>query len=57
MTQVAIASFLQAGSIANITNDIIGTGAGFERFCTQGVTDIANASRPIRQSERDAAPR
>ena len=30
----------------------IGSGAGFERFCVEGETDISNASRPIKQSER-----
>jgi len=38
----------------NITVDSIGTGAGFERFCTTGETDIANASRPIKASEAEA---
>ncbi len=31
--------------------DIIGSGAGFERFCVAGDTDISNASRAIRDSE------
>lgn len=35
----------------NITIDSIGSGAGFERFCVTGETDISNASRPIRDSE------
>jgi phosphate transport system substrate-binding protein len=34
-----------------ITIDSIGSGAGFERFCVAGETDIANASRPIKDSE------
>ncbi|MCW5878476.1 MAG: PstS family phosphate ABC transporter substrate-binding protein [Anaerolineales bacterium] len=34
-----------------ITIDSIGSGAGYERFCVAGETDIANASRPIRESE------
>jgi phosphate binding protein len=34
-----------------ITIDSVGTGGGFERFCVAGETDIANASRPIRDSE------
>jgi phosphate transport system substrate-binding protein len=33
--------------------DSIGTGAGFERFCKSGETDIANAIRPIKDSERE----
>lgn len=31
--------------------DSIGSGAGFERFCTTGETDISNASRAIKDSE------
>ena len=34
-----------------ITIDSIGSGAGFERFCVAGETDISNASRPIKDSE------
>jgi len=33
---------------------VSGTGGGFKRFCA-GETDIANASRPIKKSEIDAA--
>jgi len=43
--------FLNEGYAGNITIDSIGSGAGFERFCVQGETDIANASRPIKDSE------
>lgn len=53
LTQVAINEFINAGFLGNITNDIVGTGAGFERFCKAGETDLSNASRPIRQSEID----
>ncbi|MDX1468843.1 MAG: substrate-binding domain-containing protein [Acidimicrobiia bacterium] len=35
----------------NITIDSIGSGAGFERFCETGESDISNASRPIREEE------
>jgi phosphate binding protein len=45
--------FQQEGYNGNITVDSIGSGAGFERFCKTGETDIANASRPIRQAEID----
>jgi phosphate binding protein len=38
----------------NLKIDSIGSGAGFERFCTTGETDIANASRPIRDTEVEA---
>ncbi|MYD08563.1 MAG: PstS family phosphate ABC transporter substrate-binding protein [Chloroflexi bacterium] len=32
----------------------IGSGAGFERFCVEGETDISNASRAITDSERES---
>ena len=32
----------------------IGSGAGFERFCVEGETDISNASRAIKDSERES---
>jgi phosphate transport system substrate-binding protein len=43
--------FQDEGYAGNITIDSIGSGAGFERFCVQGETDISNASRPIRDTE------
>ncbi len=43
--------FQQEGYSGNITVDSIGSGAGFERFCKTGETDIANASRAIKSSE------
>ena len=43
--------FHQEGFAGNITIDSIGTGGGFERFCVAGDTDIANASRPIKDEE------
>ncbi len=46
--------FRDEGYQGNITIDSIGSGAGFERFCKAGETDIANASRPIKDSEREA---
>ncbi len=46
--------FREEGYAGNITIDSIGSGAGFERFCQTGETDIANASRPIRESEVEA---
>jgi phosphate binding protein len=45
--------FQQEGYSGNITVDSIGTGAGFERFCKTGETDISNASRPIKSSEAE----
>lgn len=43
--------FEEEGFTGNITIDSIGTGAGFERFCVNGETDISNASRRIKDSE------
>jgi len=43
--------FQDEGYADNITIDSIGSGAGFERFCVDGETDISNASRPIKDSE------
>lgn len=46
--------FRDEGYKGNITIDSIGSGAGFERFCKTGETDIANASRAIKSSEVDS---
>lgn len=43
--------FSEEGFTGNSTIDSIGSGAGFERFCVSGETDISNASRPIKDSE------
>ena len=43
--------FKDEGFGGNITIDSIGSGAGFERFCKTGETDISNASRAIKVSE------
>ncbi|HEX9386129.1 MAG TPA: PstS family phosphate ABC transporter substrate-binding protein [Anaerolineales bacterium] len=43
--------FEEEGFGGNITIDSIGSGAGFERFCKNGETDIATASRPIKDTE------
>ncbi|MFH1524780.1 MAG: PstS family phosphate ABC transporter substrate-binding protein [Chloroflexota bacterium] len=43
--------FEEEGFTGNITIDSIGSGAGFERFCVNGETDISNASRAIKDSE------
>ena len=46
--------FRDEGYKDNITIDSIGSGAGFERFCKTGETDISNASRAIKSSEVDS---
>jgi phosphate transport system substrate-binding protein len=43
--------FLEEGFSDQITIDSIGSGAGIQRFCEAGETDIANASRAIKDSE------
>src|SRR4030067_1659155 len=43
--------FRDEGYGGNLTIDSIGSGAGLERFCKTGETDIANASRAIKDSE------
>jgi phosphate transport system substrate-binding protein len=43
--------FEEEGYTGKITIDSIGSGAGYERFCVAGETDIANASRAIKDSE------
>ena len=43
--------FRDEGYSGNLTIDSIGSGAGLERFCKTGETDIANASRAIKDSE------
>lgn len=55
LSEVMAARFKDEGYAGSITIDSIGSGAGFERFCVTGESDIANASRPIKQKEIDAA--
>ncbi len=43
--------FEEEGFAGNLTVDSIGSGAGIERFCVAGETDIANSSRKIKDSE------
>jgi phosphate transport system substrate-binding protein len=51
LTEAVAARFEEEGYADQITIDSIGTGAGFERFCQTGETDISNASRPIKDEE------
>lgn len=61
VTQYTLDQFVAEGYASTYTNDSVGTGAGFERFCTtENATDISNASRAIREEEAancDAAGR
>ncbi len=54
LTEAVIELFISEGFTGQIKNDIIGSGAGFERFCVSGETDVANASRGIKTSEIEA---
>lgn len=51
LTEALAERFTDEGYSGNITIDSIGSGAGFERFCVTGETDISNASRAIKESE------
>jgi phosphate binding protein len=51
LTERMAERFRDEGYAGNITIDSIGTGAGFERFCVAGETDISNASRAIKDEE------
>jgi len=51
LTEAMAERFTDEGYAGNITIDSVGTGAGFERFCNAGETDIANASRAIKEEE------
>jgi len=51
LTERMAERFRDEGYAGNITIDSIGSGAGFERFCVAGETDISNASRGIKDSE------
>ena len=51
LSERIVERFADEGYSYNISVDSIGSGGGFERFCLAGETDIANASRAIKQKE------
>ena len=51
LSERLVERFKDEGYADNISVDSIGSGAGFERFCSSGETDISNASRPIKDAE------
>ncbi len=51
-TTAAAERFREANPDVRITVGVSGTGGGFERFCA-GETDLSNASRAIKDEERD----
>jgi phosphate transport system substrate-binding protein len=46
--------FEEEGFTGNLTVDSIGSGAGIDRFCVAGETDIANSSRKMKDSEKES---
>jgi phosphate transport system substrate-binding protein len=55
LSERLVERFADEGYKGSITVDSIGSGAGLERFCVAGETDIANSSRAIKSSEVEAA--
>jgi phosphate transport system substrate-binding protein len=53
LTEAMAEEFMTTGSDVNISVGVSGTGGGFEKFCA-GETVISNASRPIKDSEKEA---
>ncbi|MDE0370501.1 MAG: substrate-binding domain-containing protein, partial [bacterium] len=51
LAEAMAARFEDEGYSGLITVDSIGSGAGFERFCVAGESDVSNASRPIKDPE------
>ena len=51
LVEAMAARFKDEGYTGDLTIASVGTGGGFERFCVAGETDIANASRAIKDSE------
>ncbi len=51
LSEAVAERFKEDGFTGEIKIDSIGSGAGFERFCKSGESDIANASRKIKDSE------
>ena len=51
LSERMVERFKDEGFPGNVSVDSIGSGAGFERFCSSGETDISNASRAIKGAE------
>lgn len=51
-----VAQFIDEGFSGQITVGESGTGGGFKAFCEEGVTDVSDASRPIKRSNDAANP-
>lgn len=55
LSEAVVERFKKEGFKGQITIDSIGSGAGFERFCVAGETDVANASARIKSSNIESA--
>ncbi len=53
ITERVADGFQKANKAVRVTVGVSGTGGGFKKFCA-GETDISNASRPIKDSEKKA---
>ncbi len=53
ITEAVAEEFRKVAPDVRVTVGVSGTGGGFEKFCA-GETDISDASRPIKDSEREA---
>jgi len=52
LTQRMAEHFIELGFQSTVQVDGTGTGAGFRRFCGEGLADLVDASRPISEAER-----
>lgn len=53
ITEAMAEEFMAQNNGSRVTVGVSGTGGGFKKFCA-GETDISNASRPIKDSEKQA---
>jgi phosphate transport system substrate-binding protein len=56
LVSLAAERFREQEPAVKVTVGVSGTGGGFERFCA-GETDLADASRPIKDEEKEACAR
>ncbi len=55
LSEKIVERFKDEGYSGTITIDSIGSGAGFERFCVAGESDISNASAPMPDTMKEKA--
>jgi len=55
LSERMVERFKKEGFGSSVTVDSIGSGAGLERFCKTGETDVANSSRAIKKEEIELA--